>query len=277
MEHQSVSTYTMKVVEPFVADAFYLLTQRYTCQEVWNGPKFKEFGSRKIVAQPILPSLTSRSVISPRAMLDVALAEYTCKIEGGATHPYFAVQPGEKYGEVRLRAGVDVEFKVYEGRSHSIKLANGVVSGIVCPAQEYRLSDDTVCVKLDTRAGNVWLRTKPKKWGMFERRIFPDNQAPTGMGFETVVELAEWHYAQDAKEPWAMDSSPWMDLKTRDTSGRLWIVTKSRVAFSAGMRGLGLDDVEVQNFRGQPRLKLEPPYEVVWQPTFDTYVPLSDY
>lgn len=272
MQRCSLSIYTMDVVEPHVADVLYRLTERYTCRKIW-----KMAGSEEIEARPLPQIRHYQNVIWPSAKLYVALAEYTCKIYSG-NRERFAVYPGHKQGEVQLTAGLGAEFKVYEGRSDYVELSNGnIVSGIVCPAKVHELWDKSTCVELDTRAGRIWLRTKSKKWGGFERGV---QELATGRGSETVVELAEWEYSRAIKGPHNITHDPWEGLQTRDTSGRPWVITKSQVSFSAGMARLSLDDIDVTNFKGRPRLKLEPPYEVVWQPNAGNraiYVPLAEY
>lgn len=276
MEITSAVRYAADRLGPHVADLLHSLSNEFTSGEVWSSDRSDEFPrGRKLQAQPLENHDTWRdartgALISFNASADVRLGEYNWRITPG-----LRTVKGAREGIVEMDSCMRVRLAIPSG---DLKQLDNGKRGFLCWAEECELPNGDTCIKLKTKSGTLWLATaQPGRHKLYNAFRSLDAE-PSVIGRPIVVHLAEWHYSRWFDERPAcircMVDDPWQGLKTRDTSGRPWLIVKSQAQFSAS---LALDVVGRYNDRLNEREQrvIMPPYEAVWRPPADEDSPES--
>lgn len=168
---------------------------------------------------------------------------------------------GNRQGNIAVRAGLNINFGVHKGVPLSDVDSDG--KSWLCWADEYQLHGGSICFRLSTLAGMVWLRGADQSGAGFMRGIANEAVPPRHLG-PKVIQLAEWNFSSTITGPPFYVKTPWAGLGATDASGRQWRVMSDELVVGASLR---LQVVGHYNDRLLTRQRhvISTPYDIVWQ------------
>lgn len=257
--------YAKHMALPHVRAFLYQLHEGLTCGVEWT-----KASSRRSPAEVLTAAALNNSqlpfYVQSSTDGEALLAEYAWRISSDYSKIEQKGQPGQ-IGYVRLEASVSVALDIFRGTPEYLS-TDGSVPGFLCRAERLVLQDSSLCYRLVTSAGALWLRQRSKE-GLAATFYRHD---PPHTGVPTVVHLAETICYRQCFS-YAL-SGPWTNFQTRDESGRVWRTSTTTLKFSATC-GLGPGRY-AERIRKEPVTVLNPPYEAIWQPNgHDAGLPLD--
>ncbi|HEU5122294.1 MAG TPA: hypothetical protein VFT59_05625 [Candidatus Saccharimonadales bacterium] len=257
MKIDMIGDYARRMVLPHVQAFLYQLHQQFTCGLEWTKTSTHPFGSTETISAAPLDDKLWLPFVMPSATGEVALSEYMWQLSSEIPPQQFG-KPG-KAGRIRLETGVSAAIDIFKGIPQYLS-EDGSMPGFLCWAERCELQDGSVCYRLQTNAGLLWLR-QPSESGLVA--LFYD-QDPPWRGQPTVIHLAET-FCYYPRLLHHMMSGPWSGFEARDESGRVWRIDPSELAFSAHCRLRAVGRYN-DRLKTRPITILKPPYEAIWQP-----------
>lgn len=254
--------YARRAAEPFVAHTLHMISEKFDCEREWRGLDGDRYVS--LAATPLLPDAQAGFGYGNRTgpsftvdtSADLAYGEHTWKI----VTPNHMWQ-GSHDGIVSLLSHVRARFEVPRSISYNFTTDDGRPQyDIVCRAQAYMLPNGSECIALDTFIGRMWLQPlRTDTWHALLRAVQHQTLQPVSI---SVFRITAIEFSQ--KHP----MHPWQGLSSTDASGRDWTIQKSELTISASLLPQQTAPVDTQLYKIAPEAtKLEPPYDIVWQPT----------
>lgn len=257
MKIERVEDYAKRMVLPHVQDFLHQLHRQFTCGLLWTRTTSEWFSSTQTITAAPLGEESWLHYLTPSAGGEALLGEYAWHIASSTPGPRQFGKPG-KIGSIRLETSVHATIDIPRGTPKYLS-EDGSLPGFLCWAERFRLHDGSVCYRLETSAGLLWLRPFSETSLV---TLFYEQDLPV-QGKPTVVHVAQTSCYMTRLLQYA--HGPWTGFESRDESGRVWKVGPSDLEFSAGCR-LNVMGGYNDRLRTRPITVLQPPYDAIWQP-----------
>lgn len=258
LEIETAGDYAMRIVLPHVQAFLYRLHEQFTCGLEWTKVTSRPYAPTQSITAAPLDVKRWSPYVRPHALGEALLGEYAWQVASDSFGVRQLGEPG-RTGHVRLNANVFADIDVLKGTPEYLS-KDGSMPGFLCRAERCVLEDGSVCYRLNTSVGMLWLRQATDQ-GL--GAPFCDQDPPL-RGEPIVVHLAETSCYRPRLLHYIF-SGPWTNFRTRDESGRVWTIGESKLDFEAicRLRAVGCYD---DRLRERPITVLHPPYDGLWQP-----------
>jgi hypothetical protein len=247
---------------PVVADELYAICQEFGCDLRWvRDSRDKPGAIEEFHAVPIIPSHSSPYGTKMNVVSDIWYGEFQWKrLMRGAS-----LDRGRPEGYVKLRASLDAFMSVSKGLDLFDKTDDGM-QRFLCWADEYELADGSVCFRLNTNAGFLWVRGADHNGigtCMLHMGIADEDSPPRPKG-HSVVELVEYNFCRNIGGEPFYEQTPWEGMKSKDSTGRQWHIVKDSLSLYCALR-LNVVGRYNDRLKDRPRHVVQRPYQTSWE------------
>ena len=261
METVLAARYVTEALLPEVADALYAVCLKFGCDLRWTRESNGKPGTlEEFYAEPIISGYSAPFGVRTDVSTTVRYAESRWERLKGETE----FRRGKREGYVQFQASMNARMGIPKGLD-LFDTTDGR-KRFLCWANQYVLGDGSVCFRLDTNAGFLWIRGADQN-GMSTRMLHQglsdDVDAPESRG-PAVVELMEYDFYRNVGEKPFYEQIPWEGMTSTGRGKRPWRIAKSSLSLHCALR---LDVVGRFNDRlkGRPRQVVQWPYQTAWE------------
>jgi hypothetical protein len=247
---------------PEVADALYEVCQEFGCDLRWMRDSKDQSGTREeFRAEPLSPDRPVSYGISTNVSTKVWYGEYQWqRLMRGAN-----LDRGKPDGYVKFEASMNAGMSMPKGLDLFDTTSDGR-KRFLCWADQHELGDGSICFRLNTNAGSLWIRGADQSrigTRMLHSGLSGEGGTPKFKG-HTVVQLEEYDFCLNVGEKPFYEQTPWDRMMSTDRTKRQWHIIKGSLSLYCALR-LNVVGRYNDRLKDRPRHVVEWPYQTVWE------------